>query len=240
MRRGCFRSRLPSPAPYLTPTLLLPLLLPYSCLTPTSLPPCSHLTYLRLASPASSLPHLPPPHLTYLLLTSPASSSSHLPPSAPGGPRSAPPSSSGSPSSRSPSSRSRSSRSRSSRGRRARRPGSAQGAPSSRVESLRVASEHLAILGRRAGELLSSLSQVPLLTYAASKLSIPNLPYLSSTAFITASLRTRASVNYRNGACLSAACRPVDLAAPSYVWCGRDRALLFTAARPPEPHLTEF
>ena len=55
------------PAPYLTPTLLLPLLLPYSYLTPTLFPPhlpppC--LAYLLLASPF-------PPHLTYLLLTSP-------------------------------------------------------------------------------------------------------------------------------------------------------------------------
>ena len=67
---------MPSPAPYLTPTLLLPLLLPYSYLTPTSLPPYSHLTYLLLASPISSLPPLS-------LLTSPTSSSPHLPSSSP-------------------------------------------------------------------------------------------------------------------------------------------------------------
>ena len=125
------------PDSHLAPTVTPALLLPHSHLIPTSLtsslprlsPPCL---------PFPSSPHLPPPHLTYLLFTSPTSSSSHLPASSPGGPRSAPPSSSGSRSSRSPSSRSRSSRSRSSRGRRARRPGSAQRAPSSSPESVRV------------------------------------------------------------------------------------------------------
>ena len=92
---GASGSRLPSPAPYLTPTLLLPLLLPFTptlllphsyltrTLFPPHLPPAClthlllispvsslpHLTYLLLASPASFSPHLPPPHLTYLLLT---------------------------------------------------------------------------------------------------------------------------------------------------------------------------
>ena len=86
------------PHSYLTPTLLLP----YSHLTPTLLPlPHSHLIPI---SPTSTSPHLAPPHLTYIILAS-------LPSSLPGGPRSAPPSWSGSPSSRSPSSRSPSSRS---------------------------------------------------------------------------------------------------------------------------------
>ena len=79
-----------------------PRTLPYSHLTPTLLPlPHSHLIPI---SPTSTSPHLAPPHLTYIILAS-------LPSSLPGGPRSAPPSWSGSPSSRSPSSRSPSSRS---------------------------------------------------------------------------------------------------------------------------------
>ena len=106
------------PYSYLTPTLLLP----YSYLTPTSLPPHSYLaptlllpyshitpttlphSHLIPISPTSTSPHLAPPHLPYIILAP-------LPSSSPGGPRSAPPSCSGSPSSRSPSSRSPSSRS---------------------------------------------------------------------------------------------------------------------------------
>ena len=134
LRQSCEEGtsgRLPSPVPYLTPTLLprysylTPTLLPpYSHLTPTLLPPHSYLTptlllpyshltptllplphsHLIPISPTSTSPHLAPPHLTYIILAS-------LPSSLPGGPRSAPPSWSGSPSSRSPSSRSPSSRS---------------------------------------------------------------------------------------------------------------------------------
>ena len=61
------------PDSHLAPTVTPALLLPYSYLTPTFLPPhlpppC--LTCLLLASFAPSSPHLPPPHLTCLLLIS--------------------------------------------------------------------------------------------------------------------------------------------------------------------------